>query len=191
MAAFLGPISGAISSADADARWVGAASGDRLGEGLAGVGDVDTDGDDDLVIGAPGVADPDPEAGAAWVISGGDGLAGGLDAAVARLSGEAGARLGASASGAGHFDDDRRADLVVGAPGVEAAWVLFGEVVGALDMASAELLLRGDGGAALGSALASGALDGDAQTDLLVAGPDAALGGEGAGAVWLLAGSGW
>ena len=187
----LGPVSGATISDDADARWTGPAEGDRLGAGLAGVGDVDNDGDDDLLLGAPEVAEPEAQSGAAWLLSGGEGLAADLDGAAAHLSGAAGARLGASAASAGRFDDDRRADLVVGAPGVEAAWVLFGAVEGALDLADAELLLRGEAGDALGSTLASGLLDGDGQTDLLVAGTGAGLGGVDAGAVWLLTGSGW
>jgi len=38
-------------------QWTGTAAGDQLGEAVAGVGDVTSDGYDDVVLGAP-YADP-------------------------------------------------------------------------------------------------------------------------------------
>ncbi|MDP2305622.1 MAG: MopE-related protein [Pseudomonadota bacterium] len=49
---FYGPIAGAYTAADADARYVGEAAGDALGWDIANVGDTNGDGVDDLLLGA-------------------------------------------------------------------------------------------------------------------------------------------
>jgi hypothetical protein len=57
----------------ADARFVGEAPGDHLGRTLAGVGDVDGDGCDDILLGAPNHGDDGPptgDRGAAYVVFG-------------------------------------------------------------------------------------------------------------------------
>jgi hypothetical protein len=51
--AFLGPLSGTTSAADADATWTGVDNFDYVGEDVA-TADVDGDGSLDVLIGAPG-----------------------------------------------------------------------------------------------------------------------------------------
>lgn len=48
-----GPVSGTVSLPDVGARFQGDAAGDRAGYAVAGVGDLDSDGYPDFIIGAP------------------------------------------------------------------------------------------------------------------------------------------
>jgi len=92
-------------------RFDGLASGDFLGFSVAGAGDVDGDGFDDLIAGA-WFSDPYgiPDAGSAFVFSGATG------SQLLRLDGQArGDLFGSSVSGAGDVDGDGRADLIIGA----------------------------------------------------------------------------
>jgi len=90
---------------------VGGAPSDQLGESVAGCGDVDADGRDDVIGGAI-LADPNGDAsGSATVFSGATG------AVIHVFGGDAtGDQLGHSVDGAGDFDGDGTPDLVAGAP---------------------------------------------------------------------------
>ena len=73
-ALFLGPVEGTLSFDDADASLDGDGTGRMLGERVAGAGDVDGDGRPDLLVAVPGYDQPSADAGAAWLLWGGDGL---------------------------------------------------------------------------------------------------------------------
>lgn len=68
---FYGPVSGALSLADADLELVGEDAGDGAGGALAGALDLDGDGFDEVVIGGDGDDAGGSAAGATWVIRGG------------------------------------------------------------------------------------------------------------------------
>jgi len=68
---FYGPVSGALDPVDADRRFVGEAPNDNAGFEVSGGQDIDADGIDDLVIGAPGEDTIGDDAGATYVVLGG------------------------------------------------------------------------------------------------------------------------
>ena len=94
----------------------------RLGESIAFVGDIDGDGHDEWVVGAPEDDSAGVDAGRARVIDGATGTPlYTIDGAVAS------AQMGASVDGAGLIDADSVPDIVLGSPGgVGRALVISG-----------------------------------------------------------------
>jgi len=147
--------------------FTGEAAGDRLGRGLAGAGDVDGDGRDDVVLGAYLADGPlGADQGMVRVVSS-------HGRELFRRQGDAaGDYLGLSVDGAGDVDGDGHADVVVGAHGADTA-------VGA-DAGMARIYSGRDGrvlhtffgdaaGDAFGYAVAAaGDVDGDGHDDVIV-----------------------
>ena len=73
-AVFVGTIEGVHVLSEAHATLTGGANGQMLGSALDAAGDLDGDGYGDLLVGAPGYDVPSADAGAAWLIWGGEGL---------------------------------------------------------------------------------------------------------------------
>jgi hypothetical protein len=123
----------------ADATFLGEAPGDSAGRSLAAAGDVNGDGYDDFLVGAPFNDFNAPEAGQVYLILGRpDGWAIGtsLSAANASFLGEQEQdRAGLSIAGAGDVNRDGFSDLLIGAPGNPAqtgaetgkSYLLFGK----------------------------------------------------------------
>lgn len=114
----------------------GILAGDFLGYSVSKIGDFNADGLSDFIIGAPNSG---TQPGAAYVIYGtANGLAFPVDLANLstnsdgfRIDGAvANSQLGNAVADAGDVNGDGLADLVVGAPGESAAYVLFGKAGG-------------------------------------------------------------
>jgi subtilisin family serine protease len=88
----------------------GEAAGDQFGLSIADAGDVDNDGTNDIVIGAPGNDNGGTEAGCVYVYSGSD------YSELFRFEGSEGDDAGFSVSGAGDVNNDSYDDVIVGAP---------------------------------------------------------------------------
>jgi hypothetical protein len=68
---YYGPLVGTYAKSDADAIFVGEKGGDVAGYSVAGVGDVSGDGFPDLLVGAYAADTPTLQAGAVYLIEGG------------------------------------------------------------------------------------------------------------------------
>lgn len=107
---------------DAEVSFHGEAVSDAFGTALAGVGDVDGDGADDVLIGAYGSDATGSGAGGAWLFLGGARSGEfSADAADLELHGAAaGDRFGVSVAGVGDTNGDGLEEFAVGADGAGA-----------------------------------------------------------------------
>ncbi|RME20297.1 MAG: hypothetical protein D6798_20790, partial [Deltaproteobacteria bacterium] len=100
-------LAGELSLDHAGAAWWGAAGGDQAGFAVAAAGDVDGDGFDDLVIGAPYSDAGTSNAGAAYLVRGPATGGGSLSAAAATWLGtDASENAGIAVAGVGDVDGD-------------------------------------------------------------------------------------
>ena len=120
-----------LDVADSDASYFGEFAYDYAGASVAGIGDTDRDGYDDIVVGARLNDGGATDAGAAYLIRGSASPAsGGLATADARFTGETASNYaGIAVGGAGDVDADGYDDFLVGATGNGswgAAYLLLG-----------------------------------------------------------------
>ncbi|MEN0063308.1 MAG: hypothetical protein AAGA48_14240 [Myxococcota bacterium] len=166
---------------DADVQFLNEAADDRLGSNVAAAGDLNADGFDDLVIGARSHDEGGSNAGAVYVVFGGNSLSGTLGIVNANLKiiGEAASDGLSPVAGLGDVNGDGIDDLLIGASGNDeggsgagAAYVVFGDpnLSGTLDVADADIKLVGQAASDFaGSAVAAaGDVNGDGFADILV-----------------------
>jgi hypothetical protein len=172
----------------------GEATNDAFGSPVAGAGDVNADGYDDLLVGARLHDSAGADAGRAYIYLGGPGIA--LDPSPdAVLDGAAmNDHFGAAAASAGDVNGDGFADVVIGAFGYAsntgAAYVYLGGPAG-LGTAAAGIMIGEAPFDAFGAVVAGvGDLNDDGFSDILVSATSAAGGGMYRGRVYLFLGSG-
>jgi len=172
-----------VGLGQADATYVGESTNDLAGSTVAGAGDVNGDGYDDLLIAAIGNNQSAVDAGKVYLVLGGSGGAVGLNLGYCDASflGEnAGDKAGQRIAGAGDMDGDGYDDLWIGAPYGDGlmvdrgrSYLVLGQPAGwSLDVSLFDSAAWFGGeaiGDYAGSALsAAGDVDGDGYADLLV-----------------------
>ena len=190
---------GTISLAGADYQFVGESPQDEAGRAASGAGDVDGDGLDDLLIGAPGSDEGGSWAGKVYLILGDSlDLPGtfGLAQADYHFIGEAGnSRAGRRVSSAGDVDGDGLDDLLIGSLGNDdlgKAYLFLGGSLGGSTTESLDHSFVGENsGDYAGSAVSSaGDVDSDGLDDLLIAASDYGEVESGFGKTYLILGNG-
>jgi hypothetical protein len=194
----LGGTTGSLSLDDADAILTGAADNDSAGFSVAGPGDVNDDGYDDILIGAYQEDSGGTNAGAAYLVLGPVSGSSSLDSADLMLIGVADDdRAGIAVSWVGDANDDGHYDLLVGADQEDsggsnagAAYLVYGGISGELSLDEADLVLTGSAADDNAGVSLSGAgdVDGDGYDDILVGADQEDSGGSNAGAAYLVYG---
>jgi hypothetical protein len=191
-------VTGAFSLDAADLQYTGESAADKLGTSVSSLGDLNDDGFDDFIAGAPGDDAEGPEAGAAYVVYGGATVGGGFDeddAYAVKMTGESSQdEFGGNVVGDGDIDDDGVGDVMVSAPnsGGDAAigsvYIMYGPFDGTVSAADADV--RFDGSTdddKLGNSLAFvGDVDGDGNTAVLIGAAQKDTTGVDAGAAYLM-----
>ena len=195
-----GPLSGSIGLGAADAWFVGEDSGDKAGAFVTSAGDVNGDGDPDVLIFAPGDDEGGADAGAAYLIHGP--VEGAFDLAYsdAKFVGESsGDLLGEWYAGGipGDVDGDGYDDILMGAYASDlggtdsgAAYLLYGPLAGTIDLSTADATFVGEAAGDMAGMTGSlgGDLDGDGYDDILIGAIYDDEGGSNAGAVYVVYG---
>ena len=182
----------------ASAKLTGEAWFDYAGVSVAGVGDTDGDGYDDVLVGAGGRDEAGTASGVAYLVRGPIAGTMSLSQADARLVGVAADdRAGDLVAGAGDVNGDGLSDILVGAWGADglgtdagAGYLLYGPVTGTWSLSAADVVLFGQAaGDRFGAAGSSaGDVNGDGFDDLLLGAPGRDVGGLDSGVGYLLLG---
>jgi hypothetical protein len=186
-----GPIAQNLSMADADVRLLGTSANDELGTVVAGGGDVDNDGFDDVVIGAPGV-EQTRHRGAAYILHG---PVDGTLSSATWIRGFFNDNIGGSVDILPDTNGDGYDDVLIGAPrshigldGIGLTFLFFGPLQGTVSSSDPDAVLQSETiqegtGYTVSSA---GDVNGDGYTDILTADYQNDTTGIDAGVVYLV-----
>lgn len=173
-------------------RITGAAAGDGIGKVIAALGDQNGDGKAEIVLGS---ATAHGGAGAVYVVDGkatGSAIDLGTLTAGYEITGVAGDGAGSSVADIGDVNGDGRHDLLIGAAGSNAAYLVYGQAghaaVSLADVAAGIGGVKITGGGNLSGMVVLGGADlnHDGIADLVIGTPHDGEGGVDAGAVYVI-----
>jgi FG-GAP repeat len=147
-------------------KGAGGSNGEKFGAAVGGAGDINNDGFDDLIVGAPSESTNGPSAGEALVYSGANG-----QLLFSVLGDSTGDLAGRAVAGAGDINGDSVPDFIVGMPGAAINGSNSGMIRVFSGVNGSQLLqvLGQASGDRFGFAVdAAGDFDGDGNDDLLV-----------------------
>jgi len=177
------------------AKFVGESYYDLAGTSVASAGDVNGDGYDDILIGAPEDNEGGSNAGAAYLILGPVSGTIDLGTAHAKILGRSWSSAGTSVASAGDVNGDGYDDILIGAPTGSTggrAFLVYGPVSGTVDLNGNANYFEFDGvggSDAVGCSVAGvGDVNNDGETDILIGASSDDEGGESAGAAYLIYG---
>ncbi len=193
----------AVSAANVTIR--GADEHDNTGSSFASSSDVNDDGYDDLIIGAPQDDDSADNAGAVYVIYGGTALSSTITAAAAdvTLTGESSGDTAGISIGAGaDINGDSIDDFIVGAwaedtgaSNAGAVYAIFGSdsLSSAMSLTNADVKITGEAEndtiCKQNASCSLGDVNGDGFADIIIGAATEDTGGASAGAVYIIHGS--
>ena len=189
-----------IDLSQADAIFDGESAKDEAGQAVSAVGDINGDGYDDSLVGAPKNDESAKNAGAAYLLLGAAAVpSSALSNADAKLTGEGeGDNAGYSMAAAGDVNSDGFMDILIGAPVEDesgafagAAYLLLGAVsaLPTVDLSGADAKLTGETQHQVGSAVSgAGDINGDGHPDLLIGAPYESSISDNAGAAFIVFG---
>ena len=187
------PASGDLAS---EIRFTGAVGGEEAGVSVAGAGDVNADGFDDVIVGASDGSGGVNDSGAAYLVLGGP-TPSSLDLGTTLVfEGGLAECAGVAVAGAGDVNADGFDDLIIGssckAVGSErpgAAYLVLGSSAPASMGLSSAVEYRGIADDGVGRSVAGGDVNGDGYADVIAGAPGNNLAGEIGGAAYLILGS--
>ena len=190
---FNGPLSGTRTVASADATITGSFANESFGASIASAGDINGDGVNDIIVGAPRFPLNGADTGRAYVFFGP--VTGSLIATQANaiIFGEAvNDDFGVAVAGGKDINGDGVPDVIVGADQLFAtasagkAYVFYGPVSGNIQAANADAILTGEAdGDLFGTSVTSvGDFNRDGISDVTVGAPDNGAGGIRSGRVY-------
>ena len=193
---FGGSLSGTVSVNTANLILTGQAAGDASGYSVAGVGDVNNDGLDDIMMGAIFNDNAGANTGSAYLVYGSSTLSGtmSLSAADVILNGTPTDNEAAdSVAGAGDINGDGFAEVFISSPyyGAGKTYLMYGgHLSGTIDLTNADATFTGVaiGDAAGYSNASAGDVNGDGFDDILISARFNDDGGSNAGATYLIYG---
>ena len=166
-----GDLTGTVAFADADAIVSGSAQDAGTGNQIELVGDVDNDGYEDILIGAPGELGGD---GMAWLVAGP--LSGATDTtqAIASFAGDSGDELGKSLASLPDVTGDGLPEVALGARGTGLVRVYHSPLVGSHTSATTDVALVGAATSKAGASVDGGGdFNGDGVPDIFIGQPGA------------------
>ncbi|MFA6475053.1 MAG: integrin alpha, partial [Patescibacteria group bacterium] len=162
-------------------KFTGASPDDSAGYSVASAGDVNNDGNDDILIGAPYNDDAGTDAGAAYLVYGQTSFSGyTLSSDAIEFTGETiNDNAGFSVASAGDVNNDNYNDILIGAPlqyfTAGAVYFIYGQeadLSSASLSTSAAMFVGQESGDSAGNSVASaGDVNGDGYADILIGAP--------------------